>query len=189
MGLGVAKHEKDPFDDFLDSLKQPRQVMESLGDDIIPQEELPETAAADDEPLGQQEPPESVADQRRRYSLSMIPAETLVNCVDLAFTQVNSIIAKQKVEGASDEEKDSLIQAAASYMKEKEIDISPGSMLVVMVLLIYGPKVYQAVELRRANEENERLRLELEKQKSKVRELKRRHAKDDDTEEKEAEDE
>ena len=94
----------------------------------------------------------------------MIPAETLVNCVDIAFTQVNSIIAKQKVEGATKEEKDSLIQAAANYMKEKDIDISPSSMLIVMVLVIYGPKVYNAIELRKANEEKEALQKKVEQQ-------------------------
>ena len=163
MGLGVAatEHVRDPFDEFLDSLKQPRQVMTSEEMDIIPDDsELPDLEAKDEE--------DSPAEQRTRYNLSMIPAETLVNCVDIAFVQVNSLIAKQKVEGASAQEKDSLIQAAANYMKDKDIDISPGAMLVVMVLVIYGPKVYQAVELRKANEEKEALQQQLEEERKKV---------------------
>lgn len=171
MGLGIAKQAGDPFDEFLDSLKQPRQVMEQHYIEPI-EDELPEDTDEETE----QETQESPEEQKRRYSLSMIPAETLVNCVDLAFTQVNSIIAKQKVEGATDEEKDSLIQAAANYMKEKEIDISPGSMLVVMVLIIYAPKVYQAVELRRANEKNERLQRELEAHKRQIERLKKKNS-------------
>lgn len=167
MGLGL-KHDKDPFDDFLDSLKQPRQVMDANTMDVPPVDELPmEKPGLDD--LGDEL--ESPQEQKQRYSLSMIPAETLVNCVDMAFTQVNSMIAKQKMEGASRDEKESLIQAAANYMKEKDIDISPGSMLVVMVLVIYAPKVWQAVELRKANEENEKLKLQLEAQKKKIKAL------------------
>ncbi len=170
MGLGL-KHEKDPFDDFLDSLKQPRQVMDANTMDVPPVDELPmEKPDLDDfGDLGDEL--ESPQEQKQRYNLSMIPAETLVNCVDMAFTQVNSMIAKQKMEGASRDEKESLIQAAANYMKEKDIDISPGSMLVVMVLVIYAPKVWQAVELRKANEENEKLKLQLEAQKKKIKAL------------------
>ena len=177
MGLGL-KHDKDPFDDFLDSLKQPRQVMDANTMDVPPVDELPmEKQDLDD--LGELgDELESPREQKQRYSLSMIPAETLVNCVDIAFTQVNSMIAKQKMEGASRDEKESLIQAAANYMKEMDIDISPGSMLVVMVLVIYAPKVWQAVELRKANEENEKLKLQLEAQKKKIKALE--HKTDDD---------
>ena len=161
MGLGLTtEHKRDPFDDFLDSLKQPRQVMTAEEQDIIPDDpEVPD--------LEDNEERETPAEQRARYNLSMIPAETMVNIVDMAFTQVNSMIAKQKVEGASAEEKDSLVQAAANYMKEKDIDISPGAMLVVMVLVIYAPKVWQAVELRKANEKNELLQRQLEEERAK----------------------
>lgn len=157
MGLGInteqtTEHTQDSFDEFLDSLKQPRQVMAPEMDRMEADLEItppadPAFSMEDDTPT----------EQKKRYNLSMIPAETLVNCVDIAFTQVNSIIAKQKVEGATPEEKDSLIQAAANYMKEKDIDISPSSMLIVMVLVIYGPKVYNAIELRKANEEKDAL--------------------------------
>lgn len=161
MGLGIeTEHKHDALDEFLDSLKQPRQVMSQEDIDIIPDDP--------DVPNLEEEEKETPTEQRTRYNLSMIPAETLVNCVDIAFTQVNSMIAKQKVEGATPNEKDSLIQAAANYMMEKEIDISPGAMLVVMVLVIYGPKVYQAVELRKANEENEMLQKQLEEERRKV---------------------
>lgn len=161
MGLGIeTEHKQDPFDDFLDSLKQPRQVMSQDDMDIIPDDP--------DVPDLEEEEKETPTEQRTRYNLSMISAETLVNCVDIAITQVNSMIAKQKVEGATPNEKDSLIQAAANYMKEKDIDISPGAMLVVMVLVIYGPKVYQAVELRKANEEKEMLQKQLEEERRKV---------------------
>lgn len=161
MGLGITtEHKRDPFDDFLDSLKQPRQVMTAEEQDIIPDDpEIPD--------LEEQEERETPAEQRARYNLSMIPAETMVNIVDMAFTQVNTMIAKQKMEGASAEEKDSLVQAAANYMKDKDIDISPGAMLVVMVLVIYAPKVWQAVELRKANEKNEILQRQLEEERKK----------------------
>lgn len=161
MGLGLTtEHKRDPFDDFLDSLKQPRQVMTAEEQDIIPDD--PEVPDLDDN-----EEKETPAEQRARYNLSMIPAETMVNIVDMAFTQVNSMIAKQKVEGASAEEKDSLVQAAANYMKDKDIDISPGAMLVVMVLVVYAPKVWQAVELRKANEEKEILQRQLDEERKK----------------------
>lgn len=168
MGLGIeTEHKQDPFDDFLDSLKQPRQVMSVQDQDILPDDpNNPESYFEGPESFEKED--ETPADQRKRYNLSMIPAETLVNCVDIAFTQVNSLIAKQKVEGASENEKDSLIQAAASYLKEKDIDISPGAMLVVMVLVIYAPKVWQAVELRKANEEKEMLQKQLEEERKKV---------------------
>ena len=158
MGLGIdteqtTEHTQDSFDEFLDSLKQPRQVMAPETLDRM-ESEMEITPPADPAFSMEDDTP---TEQKKRYNLSIIPAETLVNCVDIAFTQVNSIIAKQKVEGATPEEKDSLIQAAANYMKEKDIDISPSSMLVVMVLVVYGPKVYNAIELRKANEEKEAL--------------------------------
>lgn len=162
MGLGITtEHQRDPFDDFMDSLKQPRQVMTAEEQDIIPDDpDVPDLEAGDET--------ETPAEQRTRYNLSMIPAETMVNVVDMAFVQVNSMIAKQKMEGASAEEKDNLVQAAANYMKDKDIDISPGAMLIVMVLVIYGPKVWQAVELRKANEEKEILQRQLEEERKKV---------------------
>ena len=161
MGLGLTtEHKRDPFDDFLDSLKQPRQVMTAEEQDIVPEDpELPD--------LDEAEEKETPAEQRARYNLSMIPAKTMVNIVDMAFVQVNSMIAKQKVDGATEEEKDSLVEAAANYMKEKDIDISPGAMLVVMVLVVYAPKVWQAVELRKANEKNEMLQRQLEEERAK----------------------
>lgn len=172
MGLGIQtenqQHTKDPFDEFMDSLKQPRQVMAPEMDSLEASEEITPSFEGNPPDMEERETP---TEQRQRFNLSMIPAETLVNCVDIAFTQVNSIIAKQKVEGATPEEKDSLIQAAANYMKEKDIDISPSSMLVVMVLVVYGPKVYNAIELRKANEEKEKLQKEVEAQKKRIAEL------------------
>lgn len=165
MGLGIeTEHKRDPFDEFLDTLKEPRQVMSVEDQDVLPDEPV----TTDFELEGPERDDDTPQDQKKRYNLSLIPAETLVNCVDIAFTQVNGLIAKQKVEGATPDEKDSLIQAAASYMKEKDIDISPGAMLVVMVLVIYGPKVYQAIELRKANEEKELLQKQLEEERKKV---------------------
>lgn len=167
MGLGInteqtpTEHTQDPFDEFVDSLKQPRQVMAPELDAVEAGMEMTPSFEGNPPDMEEKETP---TEQRVRYNLQMIPAETLVNCVDIAFTQVNSIIAKQKVEGATKEEKDSLIQAAANYMKEKDIDISPSSMLIVMVLVIYGPKVYNAIELRKANEEKEALQKKVAEQ-------------------------
>lgn len=177
MGLGIeTEHKQDPFDEFLDKLKEPRQVMNIEDQDILPDEPV----MPDFELEGPEKEVETPQDQKKRYNLSLIPAETLVNCVDIAFTQVNGLIAKQKVEGATPDEKDSLIQAAASYMKEKDIDISPGAMLIVMVLVIYGPKVYQAIELRKANEEKEELQKKLDEERKKVERLEAANKNKDD---------
>ena len=120
MGLGInteqtTEHTQDSFDEFLDRLKQPRQVMAPELDAVEAGMEMTPSFEGNPPDMEEKETP---TEQRARYNLSMIPAETLVNCVDIAFTQVNSIIAKQKVEGATQEDKDSLIQAAANYMKE-----------------------------------------------------------------------
>jgi len=166
MGLGINtedSHSRDSFDEFMDSLQQPRQVMAPEMDKI--EAELDMTPAQDPLDYSDDDTP---TDQKKRYNLSMIPAETLVNCVDIAFVQVNSMIAKEKMEGATEEEKDSLIQAAANYLKEKDIDISPSSMLFVMVLVVYAPKVFQAVELRKANEDKQLMQKQIEEQKLKI---------------------
>ena len=153
MPIGIVNKEKDPFETFLDQLNEPREVIQEPAPvpepEPIPETVLPaHTEAEEIDPVL----------ENKKLEIAMIPAETIVDVIDTTAISVNSYIAKEPVEGASDAEKQSLQKAVANYLRETDVDISPGKMLIVLVLMIYGPKILQAFQLRKANLENEALR-------------------------------
>lgn len=160
-------HKHDAFDDFLDSLKEPREVIDApVPDD---DETIPVENADVDVPDGESPTPEDPEEEQRKLQLAMIPAETVVECIDVGFKSINSMIAQEDVDGATDDEKESLQKATANWLRDSDIDLSPGKMMMFLVLMIYGPKTFTAFQLRKAKQENERLKEENEKLKTKLK--------------------
>lgn len=163
MPIGIQeKHERDSFDDFLDSLKEDREVIQETK---IPE---PEPEPADTLPgIDDAEQLPDPVMEHKKHEVAMFPAETIVDVVDTAAVSLNSYIAMERQQGASEEEKKTLQNAVANYLKDTDIDISPGKLVLVLVLMIYGPKTVQAFQIRKQNQENAALRehvAELEEQ-------------------------
>lgn len=148
MPIGIQKENgKDPFETFLDGLKEPREVIQETVDIPEPEPVAPEII----------EEPDPVLEEKKA-KVAMIPAEIIVDVIDTTAVSLNSYIAMERVEGASDTEKQSLQKALANYLRETDVDISPGKLVIVLVALIYGPKVVQAFQIRKQNLEIERLK-------------------------------
>lgn len=155
MPIGIQdRHERDSFDDFLDSLKEEREVIQEPNipepepEPMIPADELP----AINEPL-----PDPTL-EKKKMEVAMIPAETIVDVIDTTAISVNSYIAQEHQDGASPEEKESLQHAVANYLRKTDIDISPGKLCLILIVMIYAPKVLQAFQTRKLNQENAALR-------------------------------
>lgn len=153
MPIGIQeKHERDSFDQFLDSLKEDREIIQE------PKIPDPEPVEIADELPGVDAPVADPVMERKKMEVAMIPAETIVDVIDTTAISLNSYIAQEHQDGASPEEKESLQHAVANYLKDTDIDISPGKLVLVLVLMIYGPKTLQAFQTRKLNRENEALR-------------------------------
>ena len=153
MPIGIQeKHERDSFDEFLDTLKEDREIIQ---ENVVPE---PEPVQPADDLPGFDTPVADPVVEKKKMEVAMIPAETIVDVIDATAVSVNSFIAMEQQEGASPAEKQSLQKALANYLRETDIDISPGKMCLVLILMIYAPKVLQAVQLRKVNIENARLR-------------------------------
>lgn len=157
MPIGIqTKHERDSFDDFLDTLKEDREIIQ---EPTIPNPE-PATAEPSDTTPGLDDNPaplDPVVEEKKRQ-VAMIPAEVIVDVIDTTAVSLNSYIAQEHQDGASKEEKESLQKAVANYLRETDIDISPGKLCLVLVLMIYGPKTVQAFQVRKEHQENQALR-------------------------------
>ena len=152
MPIGIQeKQQRDSFDDFLDSLKEDREVIQ---EPVIPD---PEPAEASDELPGVDAPVADPVRERKKLEVSMIPAETIVDVIDTTAVSLNSYIAQEPQTGATSEEKESLKHAVANYLKDTDIDISPGKLCLILVVMIYAPKTMQAFQTRKENQANARL--------------------------------
>lgn len=153
MPIGIQeRHERDSFDDFLDRLKEDREVIQEPAipepEPMEPADVLPEVDKGHVDPVI----------EHKKLEVAMIPAETIVDVIDTTAISLNSYIAQERQEGASQDEKDSLKHAVANYLKETDIDISPGKLCLVLILMIYAPKTLQAFQTRKLNQENAVLR-------------------------------
>lgn len=157
MPIGIqTKHERDSFDDFLDTLKEDREIIqEPTITDPEPSTAEPSDAmpGLDDNPVAS----DPVVEEKK-MQVAMIPAEVIVDVIDTTAVSLNSYIAQEHQDGASTEEKESLRKAVANYLRETDIDISPGKLCLVLVLMIYGPKTVQAFQVRKEHQENQALR-------------------------------
>lgn len=157
MPIGIqTKHERDSFDKFLDTYKEPREIIQEPS---IPE---PEQVEPSDNLPGLDEPVADPVMEHKKLEVAMIPAETIVDVIDTTAVSLNSYIAQEHQEGASAEEKESLKHAVANYLKDTDIDISPGKLCLILILMIYAPKTLQAFQARKQNQENAALRARIQ---------------------------
>lgn len=157
MPIGIqTKHERDSFDDFLDTLKEDREIIQ---EPTIPEPETATVEPSDSMPGVDDGPstPDPVVEEKKMQA-AMIPAEVIVDVIDTTAVSLNSYIAQEHQDGASAAEKESLQKAVANYLRETDIDISPGKLCLVLILMIYGPKTMQAFQVRKEHQENQALR-------------------------------
>ena len=153
MPIGIQeKHERDSFDEWLDRYKEEREVIQ---EPTIPEPEHVEIS--DDLPGFDSQAPDPVLEEKKQR-VAQIPAKVIVDVIDTAAISVNSYIAQSHQDGASQEEKASLQDAVANYLRDTEIDISPGKLCLVLILMIYAPKTIQAFQTRKLNQENAALK-------------------------------
>lgn len=181
---------KDEFDAYLDRIKQSKQYFREAGTDG--NASSGQNTTMNTEATGGYLDKEQLDTVKENLALSRSLAPAIVTAVDMGFTGLNTIIATKRQEGATEQEKKDLADLWAWYLKDKNLDLSPGAMLLVCTLLVYGPKTYEAVQCRmhekelaeaRRKEEAQRKRIaELE---AKVKELEGEKAKDKENEKKE----
>lgn len=158
--------EKQPYkfassgiDDYLNELKQPKQVQDI--DEAEGLEELDNLQPeADDEPMAKLQASNSVA--KASGSLLTIALDTTVST---AF----GLWAGDEPQNykADDNEREELERAIGEYVKLKGGDIPPGFALVLIILSIYGSKGAMAFQFKKAKkemEEKDRRIQELEQQ-------------------------
>lgn len=157
MPIGIQNNNgKDPFESFVDQLNEKREVIQEPAP-------VPEVIESNSDHVADERPEDlDPVLEQKKLDIAMIPAETIVDVIDTTAVSLNSYIAQEPVDGASDTEKQSLQKAFANYLRETNVDISPGKLCLVLVLMIYAPKVLQAFQLRKKNIENEALRAENE---------------------------
>ncbi len=168
------KQEATGLDGYLEYLGIPRQeyANEPTGDipDSNPFPDDTETEQPEDNtrangfnPDNYYEPSE-IKTIENNINFSMLPAESIVEVVDLGMVKGAELIAKEPQEGATDDEKEKLTKIWAMFLAGKNANISPGWMLLVMILLVYAPKFWGAWQIRKAKEEAEAQRIQAEKQ-------------------------
>lgn len=168
MPLGIQNNTKDPFESFLDQLNEPREVIQE-------QVEIPEPSPSAPELVPEGTEPDPVM-ERNKMEIAMIPAETIVDVIDTTAISINSYIAKEPVEGATTEEKQSLQKAVANYLRDTNIDISPGKLCIILIMMIYGPKIMQAWQTRKQNLEMEAMRSHIQDLEAQLKEKEVNHA-------------
>lgn len=184
------KQEATGLDGYLEYLGIPKQEYDNepiaetpTGNTPFPDDNATGTAA--DAPEDNTRPngfnpdsyyePSEIKTIENNIEFSMLPAESIVEVVDLGMVKGAELIAKEPQEGATDDEKEKLTKIWAMFLAGKNANISPGWMLLVMILLIYGPKFYGAYQIRKAKEEAEEARIEAQEAKRRA-EVQRRRA-------------
>ena len=102
----------------------------------------------------------------------------VTSAVDIGLSEILTMIAKGKDPEpykATASEREDMINVWAEYLKDKGGDIPPGVMVLIMILVVYGPRAKSAFDAKAADEalaikeaENDKLKkriAELEKEK------------------------
>ena len=118
---------------------------------------------------------EEIKTATENFKFSKNIAGIFVEFTDMAMSGVASIIAKETQEGASKQEKEPLTDAWANFLKDKNADISPGWILLAMVLMVYAPKLWNARQCRKLKLENEQKDKEIESLKKELERRKKQY--------------
>lgn len=168
MGFGVQENTGgDALDNYMNLLNKPKQ---NIGGD------QPETEIPDENDYHPEISPEDLKHKQVALEASRFTADIVVETIDVAFVETLGFIAKlskdDKQELKTDEEtKESLSNAWANYLKDKGGELSPGILLIILVLGVYAPKIPLAFEMRKLKKQNSELIDELSEKDKEIAKL------------------
>ncbi len=168
-GFGIKNENTggDAFDNYLDNLKQPKQNLnvEIEQDNQEIDSYLPDEITAED-----------LQHKKAALEASRFTADIVVETIDVAFVETIGFLAKLSKEDkqelkTDDETKENLSNAWANYLKDRGGELSPGVLLIILVLGVYAPKIPLAFELRKLKKQNSELTDELEEKDKEIAKL------------------
>jgi hypothetical protein len=170
MPLGIVNNgnkdnqeNKDSFDDYMNNYLSERQKFE------VP---LNENENSDDEHFDEVDVTE-IKNKQILFEASALPAEVVVNTIDIAASGLLAWLSKSDESFTTDDDtKETYIKAWQNYLKDKGADFSPGLMLLIMTIGIYGPKIPFALQLRKEKKKNAELEQIISKQAFEINQLK-----------------
>ncbi len=110
---------------------------------------------------------QDVANVNNMRAIQRPTAEVIVGTMDVIVPLLIAWIIKGSERDdikLSQEEHDTLVEAWATYLGDKNVQLSPGTALIVSMLTIYGSKVMIAINSRNERNEISRLRAQVEEQ-------------------------
>ena len=179
MGFGVEENkEKNSLVDYFDNLAKPKQNLGVAG----PGYEMPEPEH-DLDNYPPQITPEDLKHKQIALEASQFTANIVVETIDVAFSEIGGLIAKLDTEDkrklkADEDTKPILVDAWANYLKDKGGELSPGVLLIILVLGVYAPKIPLIFEMRKLQKANADLSGELEAKEMEIAKLKQQIKKD-----------
>lgn len=145
MGVGIIESETSDLSKYFEAIKEDKQEFN------VPQE--PEISEEQKTSEAEYLEPEEIHKIKSNYEFSKIPAATIVSILDGALKGVCSVISGEKETGADKEEKETLTDAFAGYLKDKNAELSPGLVLILTVSVIYVPKIFTSYQVRKLKKE------------------------------------
>ena len=108
-------------------------------------------------------------------------ATFVVNAIDIGASEILTMIAKGKDPEpytATESEKADMVEVWAEYLKDKGGDIPPGVMVLIMIIVVYGPRTKAALDNKAKDEAMEAQKTENEKLKKRIAELEKKEKKE-----------
>jgi hypothetical protein len=164
----IEAKEPDILDNYLQDVNKEKQNFELTPNEALPETETPEGFAVTDEELMHRE---------ALRTASFLPSKIVVETIDISFAGLLAwIFGAGTVEDfkTDQETKKALTEAWQNYLKDKGADLSPGMMLFMMSVGVYGPKIPIALDIRKANQKNKEISDKLEEIEKENANLKRK---------------
>lgn len=156
----------DDASDWFDSMGQEIQdyevpPMPEADGSVPPMGDLPDNDFDPDRPFGDA-PTVTNDDVRNVVNMQAVSRPTATVIVGIMDTLLPLLITMVIVKGSeaadcklTDDERETLIQAWAVYLGDKNIQASPAAVLITTILTIYGAKIFSALQNRKAREQEE----------------------------------
>jgi hypothetical protein len=168
MGFGTENNEKqkDSFDEYLSRLSTPKQKISTENNVETEDDDFTEIEITQ----------EDVKHKQIALEASKFTANIVVETIDVAFSEGFGIFAKLNSEEknelkADDDIKETLVDAWSNYLKDKGGELSPGILLIILVLGVYAPKIPLAFEMRKMKIKNAELESELDEKDREIAKL------------------
>lgn len=159
-GQEIQDYEAPELPDF----DEPETVVAESIDEERPYGDVPEVTNED---------VRNVANMR---AIAQPTAEVIVGTLDVVMPLLISIVIRGSERDGSrltEGERETLTEAWATYLGDKNVSVSPGVALMVAMVTVYGAKVISALESRRERRELEEARREAEELRGELTEARR----------------